>query len=244
MGMSHKILTIALVIYAGLAVGCTTVDSVTATVVAWRYGTPPPTLSADEALVEEVVPLGTVEALPTVTPSLTPTPRPTETPSPTPTITPIPQIVTYEDELGRFTLSYPDNWLYNDGDEEAIFFASDEQTLTTNNLEAGGIVFLFPGEANTLEEPDPAGILQLFIDNFVVFDTEEILQPVAESQVNGQAGAVASADAVFNRYPVQVSYTVLVEESRFVVVVVMLSDGVAADLRPVAQEIVGSIEVR
>lgn len=219
------------------------------TLVQWRYGTPVPTVDFTVIGTDEngVISLPTPEPIvPTPTPTATPTqpPPPTFTPSPTATATPIPQIISYQDQENRFTLRYPDNWLVNEEDAEAIIFASDEQTLTTNNLEEGAVLFFFPGEANTAEEPDAASILQLFIENYVVFDSEEILQPVIPTVMNGQSAAVARADAVFNRYPVQVSYTAVVRNNRFLVVVVMLADENAAAFEPTAASIVQSVRLR
>lgn len=244
--MNQKIIFALLAFVMLTTVSCaSTID----TLVQWRYGTPVPTVDFTVVGTDEngVISLPTPEAVepsPTPTATATQSPPPTFTPSPTATATPIPQIISYQDQENRFTLRYPDNWLVNEGDAEAIIFASDAQTLTSNNIEEGAVLFFFPGEANTAEEPDAAAILQLFIEHYVVFDSEEILQPVTPTTVNGQAAAVARADAVFNRYPVQVVYTALVRNNRFLVVVMMLADGNAAAFEPTAASIVQSIRLQ
>jgi hypothetical protein len=165
----------------------------------------------------------TITRQPTITPTFTPTVTPTPTITPTPTATRVPDIISYTDPQNRFTLQMPDTWLVQDGDPQALIFASDETRLATNMLEEGAVFIAFPGELQTTEPISPTAVLNEFIANFVVFDSEEIIQPPMIRRIGGQDTAVATADGVFNRYPVRIEYYTFTQENRFLVIVAMLA---------------------
>ena len=180
---------------------------------------------------------------PTITPTFTP--APTTTPVPLPSLTPtrIPEPATYRNEEHRFSLTYPDNWLVNDDDSHAILMASDEARLVTNVLDVGGVIFLFPEAFTADPPPSPTAVLTAFIQNFVVFDSEEVTQPATAARVAGQEAAVATADAVFNRYPVKINYYTFVRDGQILVVVVMLAEETVAEYEPTAVRIINSLRM-
>lgn len=186
----------------------------------------------------------TITRQPTASPTGTPTLPPTPTITPTPTPTRVPEIIGYTEPQERFSLEMPDTWLVQDGDEAALILASDETRLNFNTLDQGAVVFLFPGEVAVSETLSPTAVLNEFILNFVVFDSEEVLEPPTPMRLGGQDAAVARADAVFNRFPVLVEYYAVVRDNRFVVVVVMLADESAPDFQPVAARLVRSLRLR
>ena len=180
---------------------------------------------------------------PTFTP--TPSPAPTRTLAPLPTFTPtrVPQPATYRNEAHGFTLTYPDNWLVNEGDSRALIMASDETRLMTNVLDAGGVIFLFPETFVAEAQPSPTAVLAAFIQNFIVFDSEEITQPATPARVAGQDAAVATADGVFNQYPVKVRYYTFVWDNQLLIAVVMLAQETTRQYEPAAVGIINSLQL-
>lgn len=186
----------------------------------------------------------TITREPTASPTATPTLTPTPTVTPTPTPTRVPEIISYSDPQEHLTLDMPDNWLVRDDDEEALILASDETRLNFNTLDQGAVILLFPGEVAISEPVSPTAVLDEFIANFVVFDTEEVVETPSFLRIGGQNTAVARAVGVFNRFPVLVEYYAFVRQNRFVVVVIMLADESAPDYQPVAERIARSIRLR
>ena len=62
--------------------------------------------------------------------------------------------------------------------------------------------------------------------------------------IQGQPAATARAEAVFNRLPVLVEYTAVVDAPNFVISVTMHAEEAAADLSPAARRIVRSIQLQ
>lgn len=201
---------------------------------------PPDTLAL--TITPTFGPTITREPTASMTPTVTPSATPTITPTPTPTR--VPEIIGYTDPQNRFVLEMPDTWLVNDEDEAALVFASDETRLNFNTLDEGVSLFIFPGEVAVSETLSPTAVLEEFITNFVVFDSEEIVEPPTAVRIGGQDAAVARADGVFNRFPVLVEYYVFVRGNRFVVVVVMLARESAPDYLPVTTQLVRSLRLR
>lgn len=201
-----------------------------------------PTATTDPNITPTFGP--TITRIPTETPTLTPSITPTSTPLPTFTPTIPPKQLTYEDPAGRFSLTYPDNWLVNEEDEEAIIFASDEVRLTNNSLDNGAVIFLFPASALPGQNPDPAVVLDNFIKNFVVFDSETITGVItATNTVNGQTAATVTGEGVFNRFPVQIIYLAYVQDNHFLVAVGMVANESAGFYAPLTERIMRSIRL-
>ena len=184
----------------------------------------------------------TREPTASVTPTATPSATPTITPTPTPTR--VPEIISYTDPQERFVLEMPDTWLVKEDDEAALVFASDETRLNFNTLDSGVSLFVFPGEVAVSGTLSPTAVLEEFIANFVVFDSEEIVEPPTAVRIGGQEAAVARADGVFNRFPVLVEYYTFVQGNRLLVVVVMVARESAPDYLPVSTRVVRSIRLR
>jgi hypothetical protein len=132
----------------------------------------------------------------------------------------------------------------NEEDEEAIIFASDEARLTNNSLDNGAVIFIFPAEALPGQNPEPTVVLDNFIKNFVVFDSETITGVITTTNtVNGQTAATVSGEGVFNRFPVQIIYLAYVRNNRFLVAVGMVADESAGFYAPLTERIMRSIRL-
>lgn len=200
--------------------------------------------------------------VPTITPTFTPAPTLTLPPLPTPTPTRVPQQATYHNEEHGFSFTYSDDWLINDADPFAIVMASDETRLVDNVLDVGGQILFFPEDIPVAAVPvplipltatvpitptavtpaiDPAAVLDVFIKNFVIFDSEEMIQPATPITITGKLAATASATAVFNQYPVQVTYYSFVEGPHLLMVVVMLANQTAVAYQPAVNQVITSL---
>ncbi len=197
---------------------------------------------ADLLVTPTFGPTITREPTASITPTATPSATPTITPTPTPTR--VPEIINYTDPQDRFVLEMPDTWLVKEDDEAALVFASDETRLNFNTLDSGVSMFIFPGQVAVSGTLSPTAVLEEFIANFVVFDSEELLEPPTATRIGNQEAAVARANGVFNRFPVLIEYYAFVRGNRLVVVVVMLAQESAPDYLPVTTQVVRSLRLR
>ncbi|MEM8857985.1 MAG: hypothetical protein AAGD96_06670 [Chloroflexota bacterium] len=192
--------------------------------------------------------------------------RPEPTPAP-PTLTPLPPgavqvepiegedgaesgsmsvpagLLQFQASDGHFSMGYPSNWLIRD-DGIAVILASTQELLVDNKFETGASVLIFPQTLSTPEEPDPVKILEDFVGQFAVYDNvPELIVPPRPLTLGGQNAATAQYDAIFQRFPVLIDYYVIVNGSRIVILVSLISTPDSQALKPVTDGIAASITI-
>lgn len=214
-----------------------------------------------EAMLDTVIvsaPMPTA-APPTLTPQPAPTaPPPDETPEAEPAEegegeaalavlqVPVPaDFVQFVDPQNRYSIGRPPAWLINSEEPDAVIMASSELLLNDNVFsEAGAAVWLFPQALAAGTDPDPVLILEQFIANFPIYDSFEPLELPRPLLINGQAGAASRYDVTIGGAPSTAEYYVAVRESRFVVLVGLISEEEAVVYAPLIEAMAASLNVR